>query len=180
MKLINVTTPVFIPATAANIVQFNPYTSVASNSAPLNINGAALDRWRGGVLAPNGNVICIPFGQAGPNSNVGVFNPTAGTFSNVVIGCPASSFFGGCLLPTGNVVMTPFNSANVGMFDTFTSTYSNSSAVSAPGISQYAGCSIIPDGRVVFTPFASGNVGVLNTLTPAPIEFCLAPYFNKL
>jgi hypothetical protein len=173
---------VCIPATNANIVQFNPYTSVASNSAPLRINGAALDRWRGGVLAPNGNVIFIPggSGSAGVNANVGVFNPTNSTFSNVVTGSPASGFFGGCLLPTGNVVMAPFNSANVGMFDTFTLTYSNSSTVSAPGISQYTGCSVIPDGRVVFVPFTSGNVGVLNTITPAPTEFIMHPIFNKL
>jgi hypothetical protein len=170
-----------IPATNANIVQFNPYTSVASNSVPFGINGAALDRWRGGVLAPNGNVIFIPGGSAaGINSNVGVFNPTAGTFSNVITGGPASSFFGGCLLPTGNVVMAPYNSANVGMFDTYTLGYSNSSRVSAPSITQYTGCSVIPDGRVVFAPFSSGNVGVLNTITPAPVEFCLAPYFNKV
>ena len=166
---------VCVPRTNANIVQFNPLTQATSNSINLGDSGTA--KFYGGVLAPNGNVICVP-ASGGTNSNVGVFNPTALTYSNVQTNTGAAAFFGGCLLPTGNVVFCPYGSANVGMFDPSTLTYSNSTSVG--GSTLFSGCTLVPDGRVVMCPTQTySNVGAVNTVTPAPKEFCLAPYFNK-
>jgi hypothetical protein len=165
-----------VPGTNANVVQFNPFSGAFSNSVPLGGSGTA--KFSGGVLTPNGNVVFVP--SAGSvTSNVGVLNPSALTWTNVTTNAGLSAFSGGCLLPTGNVVFVPFNSANVGMFDTVTLAYSNSTVVSGAGLGSFIGGSLIPDGRVVFCPAASANVGALGTLTPVGREFCLAPYFNK-
>jgi len=129
------------------------------------------------VLAPNGNVIMPP----STASNALVYNPTLGTLSNIVVpGAGAGNYFqGGCLLPSGNIICCPADSANVGMIDPIARTYSNCAYVS-PATGKFYGCTLIPNGRVVFTPTNAANVGVLNTFTPAPVEFCLAPYFNKV
>jgi hypothetical protein len=167
---------VCVPRTNANIVQFNPLTQAVSNSINLGESGTA--KFFGGVLAPNGNVICVP-ASTGTNSNVGVFNPTALTYSNVQTNTGVTAFYGGCLLPTGNVVFIPYASQTVGMFDPATLTFSTSTNLG--GTYLFWGGTLVPDGRVVMCPFQTySNVGALNTVTPAPKEFCLAPYFNKL
>ena len=147
------------------MVQFNPINQAFSNS--VNLGGG---NFSGGVLTPFGNVVFVP----GTSSNVGVFQPAVGTWSNV----PATSgFSGGCLMPTGNIIFCPFSSANVGMFDPVTLAYANS--VTA-GSGLFSGSVLIPDGRVVFSPWNSLNVGALNTTAPAPVDFCLSPYVNKI
>ena len=66
----------------------------------------------GGVLLPTGNVLCVPLTA----SNIGLFDPSALTFSNAT-DCPGG-FSGGNLLPDGRVVMTPWSSSNVGVAQT--------------------------------------------------------------
>ena len=165
---------VCVPDTNGNILQFQPSTQTVSNIYTIGSSGTS--KFAGGVLAPNGNVILVPF-----SSNVGVYNPTLGTFSNIVTGTPSSSGFeGGCLLPSGNIVFIPRTSGNVGMFDPSSLTYSNCTPTNIPSAtSAFTGGTVLPDGRVVFAPAQSGNVGVLSTMVPAPREFCLSPFFNK-
>jgi hypothetical protein len=110
-------------------------------------------------------------------SNVGVFNPSLRTLTNIKTNVAPFGFSGGCLLPTGKIVLAPFNSSNVGLVDPVNLTYSNSTSV--PQGNKFAGATLLFDGRVVLTPY-SGYVGILSTVTPAPSrEFCLSPYFNN-
>jgi hypothetical protein len=154
-----------VPNTNSNVVQFNPTNQAFSNS--VNLGGG---NFSGGVLTPLGNVVFVP----GTSSNVGVFQPAAGTWSNVAA---TSGFSGGCLMPTGNIIFCPFSSANVGMFDPVTLSYANSTTA---GSGLFSGSVLVPDGRIVFSPWNSLNVGALNTTAPAPAEFCLSPYVNKI
>jgi hypothetical protein len=144
------------------------YTNVTTGFGALNLETT--------VLAPNGNVVMPPSTWA----NAVMYNPTAGTFSNITVGgAGAGNFFqGACLLPSGNIICCPADASNVGMIDPVARTYSNCAFVST-ATGKFFGCTLIPDGRVVFTPSSAANVGILNTLTPAPVEFCRAPYFNK-
>ena len=172
---------VMSPLTAGgNIGMYNTYSLSATgftNVGPVGSTGT----WESGVLAPNGNVIFAHYN----GGNVLVYNPTfvsspisAGGFSNVITGAGNGGFQGSTLLPSGNVIFVPINASNVGMFDPVALTYSNCAQVGS-GTGKFSGCSLVPDGRVVFVPSASANVGVLSTSTPAPVEFCRAPYFNK-
>ena len=170
---------------SGNIGMYNTYSLSATgftNVGPINGSGHC---WETAVLAPNGNVIFAP---SYLTSNIVVYNPTfvsnpiaAGGYSNIQIGVPFTlpgAFQGGTLLPSGNIIFSPATSANVGMFDPATLTYSNSSAVTS-FLSKYLGCTLVPDGRVVFCPYQTANVGVLNTMVPAGKEFCMSPFFNK-
>ena len=158
---------ILVANTNSNICQFNPAASTVSNSFFLGPPGTS--RFSGGVLTPNGNVIMVP-----TNSNVGVFNPSIGTFSNIVTNTGLNSFSGGCLLPTGKIVLAPWLSANIGLVDPVALTYSN--AIACGG--SFAGAILLQDGRVFFTP-RSSNIGILTTISRPPEDFCLSPFFNK-
>jgi len=171
-------------STGANIGMYNTYSLAATgftNVGPIASSGT----WESATLAPNGNVIFPPSSAI----NVVIYNPTfvsspiaAGGFSNVSIGFGTigggNYFQGSALLPSGNVIFCPADASNVGMFDPAALTYSNCAAVST-ATAKFYGATLVPDGRVVFTPATSANVGILNTFTPAPVEFCKSPYFNK-
>jgi hypothetical protein len=188
----------------SNVITINPTTFLCSNVSPINktpgggavllpngnvfLNGnngnASVYNYLNGnftnvaigpsfyqsaVLAPNGNVIGLPLN----GGNIISCNPLTFTVSNIVSNV---SMMGGCLLPSGNIICAPASLPNIGMVDPINLTYSNIPA----SMGSMAGCTLLPSGQVVFTPgAASANVGILNTMTPAPIEFCLGPYFNK-
>lgn len=168
---------VFAPFFSANIGMYNPYTSAYSNVGPISAQG--LGSFSGAVLAPNGNVIFAPL-----RSNIGVYNPSfvasiTGGFSNVQCGATSGvSGGGGVLLPSGNIIFTAGNLGNVVMFDPGALTVSNIQARSTIA-NGYRGATLVPSGQVVFSPLNSANVGILNTMVPAPIEFCISPFFNK-
>ena len=158
---------VFVPRNASNAVTYNPLSN-----PPTFSNITASPGFIGGVLAPNGNVLMMGTG------NVGVFNPSLSSFSNIVTG-GTGVYRGGVLLPTGNVVCIPDTNANIGMVDPVALTHSNIACGYPSGSANFNGGTLLPDGRVVLCPYLSGDVGILNTFTPAPREFCLSPYFNK-
>jgi len=159
---------VMVSNTNSNICQFSPVNKTVSNSFYIGGNST---KFSGGILVPSGNVILVPMST---NSNVGVFQPSNNTFSNIVTNTGTNSFSGGCLLPTGKVVLAPYLSANIGIVDPVSLSYSN--AVLCGG--SFAGATLLPDGRVFFTP-RSSNIGILSTVSKPPAEFCLSPYFNK-
>jgi len=171
-------------ATGANIGMYNTYSLSASGFSNVGPIGTSGSSWESATLAPNGNVIFAPSSA----TNVVVYNPTFVSsplttgYSNVPINFgtvgSGNQFQGSALLPTGNVIFCPADSSNVGMFDPVALTYSNCARVDT-ATGKFFGAILIPDGRVVFTPAGAANVGVLNTMTPAPVEFCRVPYFNK-
>jgi len=162
---------VMYPITASSTIgMYNPSVTPPVFSS-ITVTGGT-PSCQGAVLTPNGNVIGIPLS----GSNIGLFNPTTLTYSNITMtGVTGGGFITGGLLPSGNIVMCPYTASNVGMVDPDARTYSN--AARAAG---FVGTTVLPSGRVVFTPYTAANVGILDTFTPAPIEFCLSPYFNKL
>jgi hypothetical protein len=157
---------VCVPWNSGQIGQYDSVTRTFSNS--LTIDG----QFAGGVLAPNGTVVCVPSSL----SNVVVFDPATNGASNIIA---ASGFFGGVLMPTGNIVCVPSTNSNVGWIDPIRLTYSNIVPQSAFGANSFRGGTLLPDGRVIFCPYDATNVAGIQSLTPAPVEFCRSPYFNK-
>ena len=157
---------VCIPWNSSNIGQYDSTTRVFSNSATV------VGQFAGGVLAPNGTVVCVPSSL----SNVVVFDPATNTGSNIEA---AAGFFGGVLMLTGNIVCIPSTNSNVGWVDPIRLTYSNIVPQSVFGANAFRGGTLLPDGRVIFCPFDATNVAGIQSLTPAPVEFCRSPYFNK-
>jgi hypothetical protein len=72
--------------------------------------------------------------------------------------------------------MFPTGAISIAMYNPVTNTLAAGPTVSA----SYIGGVLIPDGRIVLVPYGGPNIGLYLTNTPAPAEFCLHPFFNKL
>ena len=170
---------VFVPYVATNVGIFNPATNQFSTVTGTT-NPGGNSAYQGGVLLPDGRVVFVPTNA----TNVGIFNPVTNQFSTVTgTTNPGGSlaYKGGVLLPDGRVVFVPYNATNVGIFDPVANQFSTVTGTTNPGgSSAYIGGVLLPDGRVVFVPANATNVGMLSGSVPAPREFCLSPYYNKL
>ena len=105
---------------------------------------AVLTRSQGGVLLPDGRVLFVPFHTA----VLGFYQPNTQFFSTApATGLISGNFSYGVLLPTGNVVFCP-QTADVGLYNPLTSTFSNVATLPS---GAYSGA-LSPTGNVIFTP----------------------------
>ena len=132
---------------------FNPATNQYSAVVPS--GGAPTGSYSGAILTPSGNVVFVPLSS----SNIGVYNPSALTFANVV--APGGSYAGAVLDPLGNVVMVPANSSsNIGTFNHLLGTFSNITGTRYDG--SFSGAVILPNGNVICVPNTNSNVVQFN------------------
>jgi hypothetical protein len=123
---------------------------------------AGTDKWVGGVLLPNGNVVCIP----STNAYVGIYDPYRNIMS---LGQNTTGFSGGVLLPNGNVMCVPSSNTFIVEIDptkqspTATLNISHGSSGASPYC--FGGC-LLPNGKVVLAP-ASGNAMIYDYQTRA-------------
>jgi len=102
----------FIPGSNNYIGIYDPYRNAISLGPFI----STTDAFRGGVLLPNGNVLCIPY-----NTFVFTeFNPDdpGAAVRNASIGGPGNSpyLWSGTLMPNGNVICAP-HSGNFVIYD---------------------------------------------------------------
>lgn len=132
---------------------FNPATNQYSAVVPS--GGVPTGSYSGAILTPSGNVVFVPLSS----SNIGVYNPSALTFANVV--APGGSYAGAVLDPLGNVVMVPANSSsNIGTFNHLLGTFSNITGTRYDG--SFSGAVILPNGNVICVPNTNSNVVQFN------------------
>ena len=123
---------------------------------------AGTNKWVGGVLLPNGNVVCIP----STNAYVGIYDPNKNIMS---LGQNTTGFNGGVLLPNGNVMCVPSSNTFLVEIDptkqspTATLNISHGSAGADPYC--FGGC-LLPNGNVILAP-ASGNAMIYDYRTRA-------------
>jgi hypothetical protein len=172
---------VFVPNYSANIGVFNPSNFTYSNVGPIKTTGVDYTI-EAGVLAPDGNIVMIPSNSG----NAIVYDPSqvaqplpGSAFSNIIVGAQGGTkFFGGVLAPTGNVICLPLSSDNIGMIDPVNLTYSNIIAYQPGAVVCRRGV-LIPDGRIICPRSEVNVIYTIGGFGPAPVEFCLSPYFNK-
>lgn len=118
------------------------------------------NKWNGGVLLPNSNVMFVP----NSNAYAAIYDPGRNVMS---LGQNTTGFNGGVLLPNGNVLCIP--SANTFLVEvdptkptgTATLNISHGSGGTAPYC--FSGC-LLPDGNVLCAP-ASGNAMIYDYRT---------------
>jgi hypothetical protein len=160
---------------------FNPSNLTYSNVGPIKTRGSSYSI-EAGVLAPDGNIVMIPSNSG----NAIVYDPSqvaqplpGSAFSNIIVGAQGGTkFFGGVLAPTGNVICLPLSSDNIGMIDPVNLTYSNIIAYQPGDVVCRRGV-LIPDGRIICPRSDENVIYTIGGFGPAPVEFCLSPYFNK-
>ena len=101
-----------VPTGAQSIGDFNPATGAFS---VIDISGVIShgNKYRLGVLAPNGHIYMVPCNADG----IGDFNPATGVFK--VIGFSsvishAVKYYGGVLAPNGHIYMVPYLANSIG------------------------------------------------------------------
>ena len=171
---------VFIPNGTSNVGIYTPSTATYSN-VTVTVNG----KYAGGCLMPDGNVFMVPNLAS---SNACIYNPNLNLVSNVTtngsgIGGGGNAA-GAVSLPDGRIVITPANNNSGGGFIIYNYKTGSYTAISGlPGGIMYqnipilGGGTLLPDGRIIIT--TGYGAGLLNFRTPAPLEFCLHPFFNK-
>jgi streptogramin lyase len=150
-----------VPASDPTVGFFNPVTGLVSEV----IVSSSSQSYRGGVLAPNGNVFFIPTTQP-TNGSVGCFNPHNYTFSTVSMS-GSTGFAGGCYAPTGKIIMAPQAASVIGIIDPVTLSYTAGAQVS-PNPSAYAGYNgavLLPSGNIVLVPESAATIAVYNPVT---------------
>ena len=126
----------------------------------------------GGVLAPNGNIYCIPCNS----TTAAVINLSTNTLTASITGCPGNvAYYGGVLAPNGMIYCIPANATSVGMINPTTNIFSTPVIGTAPGGSAYFGGVLAPNGKIYCIPFGSTSIGVIDPVANTFTTFGTAP-----
>jgi hypothetical protein len=132
----------------------NQYSAVTPSGSSLTPPSGFGGLYFGGVQAPSGNIVCIPF----TSGNIGLYNPEFLSFSNALVhGAPSGAFAGGVLDGNSNITMIPYNSLNVCAYNGSTGLFSNMVQVSSSSPLLVGGV-LLPTGNVIGVPFGTANV----------------------
>ena len=123
----------------------------------------SLQKYNGGVLAPNGNIYCAP----NATTSILVINPTT---NNVGYITPSLSpvlgsmrCWGGVLAPNGIIYFVPYSSSNVVAFNTLSySTYLVGGGMTPDLSTQlYHGGALAPNGLIYCAPYTASNILII-------------------
>lgn len=132
--------------------------------------------WRGGVLAPNGIIYCIPY-NAGYILKIDTVNQTVSTMTDYTgskinvkdtCGTTSSCYAGGVLGPDGKIYCIPYNADYVGIIDPIAETFtlddvelttSNAGYTSL----KYIGGVLGTDGCIYTIPYGAKNFLKIDT-----------------
>jgi len=164
-----------INGNTSNILIINTTTNAVSygTGGPSLSPALSTQYYVGGVLAPNGNIYCMP----GNTSNILIINTTTNAVSYGTNGpslSPALStqvYYGGVLAPNGNIYCIPRSASNVLIINTTTNavSYGTGGNSLSPALSaqRYIGGVLAPNGNIYCMPGNTSNILIINTTTNA-------------
>ena len=114
----------------------------------------------GGVLAPNGKIIFIPYAQ----TTIGIYDPVTGIYSDGASHTEGGwVYFGGALAPNGKIIFGPMGTSNIGIYDPNTNIMSYSPHTA--GANAFWGVVLAGNGKIIFVPRISPRVGIYDPIT---------------
>ena len=125
------------------------------------IGAAVTDRFWGGVLAPNGNIYCIP----NTGTVVGVINPVTNSYTTFGSVTGASKYAGGIVAPNGDIYCIPYTATNVGIINPTAHTINITTITGITGTSKYVGGVLASNGNIYCIPWSAANIGIINPNT---------------
>ena len=167
----------FKTALNAGVVGGQTYNNggVAGIVSTYSLVYTAAEAYRGGVLAPNGDIHFVP-----TSANRGQKISAAGVVSTYsLVYTTTSAYSGGVLAPNGDIHFVPL-SANrgqkisaAGVVSTYSLVYTASNA--------YAGGVLAPNGDIHFVPRAADRGQQISTSSGQPLGLgvCLSSFLNK-
>jgi streptogramin lyase len=128
-------------------------------------------KFAGGVLAPNGNIYCIPHNA----DYVAIINPVKKTVDttsirNVIGGTTGAKWYGGVVTSNGNIYCIPYNSSNILIINTLDNTTSYITGITVanyPTIvantDKWIGGALAPNGKIYCAPYFAQSVLIIDT-----------------
>ena len=132
---------------------------------------AASGKFAGGVLAPNGNIYCVPYNA----DYVAIINPVTKTVDttsirNVLGGTTGSKWYGGMLAPNGNIYCIPHVSSDILIINPSNNTTSYIRGITVanyPTIvsdsQKWIGGALAPNGKIYCSPYFAQSVLIIDT-----------------
>ena len=120
-------------------------------------------KWRGGVLAPNGKIYCIPYSS----TVVAIIDPETDTIDTTSITglSGGAKWYGGVLAPNGKIYCIPYSSTVVAIIDPETDTVDTTSITGLSGTSKWYGGVLAPNGKIYCIPCNSEVVAIIDPET---------------
>jgi hypothetical protein len=134
----------------------------------VNYLDSNLNKFFGGVLAPNGKIYMIPSSA----NHVLILNPYTNEvdLSSIIITNPGSGWFGGVLAPNGKIYCVPANSSQILVIDTNDNSYYYISGITnanyptiAADIQKWGGGVLASNGKIYCIPYFSEAVMIIDT-----------------
>jgi len=157
------------------IAKNNPTNATVIPTVSYGTGGPSLtpalstQRYQGGVLAPNGNIYCVPNGAT--TSNVLIINTTTNAVSygtsSLTPALSTQTYCGGVLAPNGNIYCVPNGASNILIINTTTNAVSYGTSSLSPALSTqgYQGGVLAPNGNIYCVPNGASNILIINPST---------------
>ena len=161
-----------IPHNSDKIAVIDPYLGTADDSIDL---GAGLTpgvaNWAGGVLAPNGMIVGIPYNATTilsilPESTMFYSNGLA--LNGIITGTPipgTGKYIGGVLAPNGKIYCVPHNATQVLIIDPLALTYTLMAGAIAGSAKYAGGCLSTFNGKIYCAPHDATDILVIDPST---------------
>jgi len=140
--------------------QFDGFPSNSADITTISSLPSGGQKCRGGVLAPNGKIYCVPDDL----TYVIIIDPVTDTIDTTTISLPASpNWWGGVLAPNGKIYFIPNNGTSVGILDPDTNTIDTTTISGLPaGGSKWSGGVLAPNGKIYGIPYSSTSVLIID------------------
>ena len=142
-----------------------------------NYGSSSDEKFIGGILAPNGKIIFVPYNS----STIGIYDPITNSYSEKDHETNGNYLFsGGVLAPNGKIIFVPLSSSTIGIYDPITNTYNDGYSHNSISYAFWGGV-LAPNGKIIFVPHNLNYVGIFfqNDYSFKDINLLLMPYFNK-
>eukprot|EP01047_Picozoa_sp_COSAG01_P033608 COSAG01_NODE_2481_length_7603_cov_4.629398_11_plen_651_part_01 len=148
-----------VPLRSTKVLLIDPGTQPSGFSAPhatvtpdaMQVASTATDKWEGGVLAPNGQIYCIPMGA----NSVMIIDPQTDSTDETSLGVAttAGKWANGVLAPNGKIYALPRNQRSVLIVDPRTNTIDVTSLNGLPTSSvKWTAAVLAPNGLIYGVP----------------------------
>ena len=162
-SITNDTTLVFLYALGASVGTISSIQKTRKGDLATITFPATSNKFAGGVLAPNGNIYCIPYSS----TQVGVIDTVTKTFAffsgTTLTG--TLKWYGGVLAPNGKIYGIPYTADTVLIIDPITSTVDTTTISVPTGSNKWMGGVLGLDGKIYGIPNNSTSVLIIDPVT---------------
>ena len=161
----------------SNLAAANSGATASFSTSGVSGTAASGYPYTGGVVAPNGNIYCIP--QGAP---VGIIDPVASTFTT--FGTTVTGYFSGVLAPNGKIYCIPNAATSIAIIDPTLNTISTTTfptgTITGTGAgAAYYGGVLAPNGKIYCIPQNATNIGVIDPVANTFTTFGTVAQFTK-